>query len=395
MGYNRVVFDDTIRKEKRNVKKIIVLGAGMVGGIIAKDLADDAGFDVSIADINIQALEKIAHSTKVRTIEADLSNPSYVEQLVSGYDMVCGALPSRFGLSALEAVIAAGRPYCDISFIPEDMFSLDLMAREQGVTVVVDCGVAPGMSNMLVGYAESQLDETIDVKIYVGGVPREPKPPWYYKAAFSPSDVIEEYTRISDIVRNGKIILVDALSETEMIEFPEIGKLEAFITDGLRSLVTNIDCPNMIEKTLRYPGHIDLIRVFRDAGFFSKEEVDLRNARFRPLDLAEKLIFPYWTYDDGEEDLTVMRIIVEGIKDGKSRKYTWDLLDYYDQQTKWTSMSRTTAFPCAIVARMIANGEYVNPGVNPPEYLGRTDGVCAKVLEELEKRRIIYKSKVE
>lgn len=377
------------------MKKIIVLGAGMVGGIIAKDLADDEGFEVSIADINEQALNKIANDAGVRTIIADLSNPAYVEQLVAGYDMVCGALPSRFGLSALEAVINAGRPYCDISFIPEDMFSLDMMARDIGVTVVVDCGVAPGMSNMLVGYAESQLDETIDVKIYVGGVPREPKPPWLYKAAFSPSDVIEEYTRISDIVRNGKILLVEALTETEMIEFPEIGKLEAFITDGLRSLVTNIDCPNMVEKTLRYPGHIDLIRIFKDAGFFSKEEIDLKSARFRPLDLTEKLIFPYWSYDDGEEDLTVMRIIVEGIKDGKSRKYTWDLLDYYDQQTKWTSMSRTTAFPCAIVARMIANGEYVNPGVNPPEYLGKVDGICETVLKELEKRRIVYKSTIE
>ena len=377
------------------MKKVIVLGAGMVGPVIAMDLAKESGFDVAIADINEAALGKISDDDSVRTIVADLSKVDTVKELVKDFDMVCGAMPSKFGMQTMRAVIESGKDYCDISFLPDDAMELDSLAKECGVCVVYDCGVAPGMSHILVGYADSQCDELNDVKIYVGGIPRQLNSPWFYKAAFSPSDVIEEYTRPVMLVVNGEVVEKKALSDREMLEFPGAGKLEAFNTDGLRSLVKTITAPNMIEKTLRYPGHIDLIMVLKDAGFFSKKPVKTDGNMVVPLELTEKLLFPFWKYDEGEEDMTVLRVIVEGKKSGERVRYIWDMLDYYDRMTKTTSMARTTAFPCAIVARMIMSGKYRQEGVNPPENLGRVDGLLDKILGELGERGVGYLSRIE
>jgi len=255
---------------------------------------------------------------------------------------------------------------------------------------VVDCGVAPGMSNMMAGHATSVLDDCRNIEIYVGGLPRERRWPFQYKAGFSPSDVIEEYTRPSRVVEHGQTVIKEALSEPELMEFDGIGTLEAFNTDGLRSIAHFLKVPFMKEKTLRYPGHIELMRVFRETGFFRKDEVSVGAVKVRPIDLTAALMFPKWTYDPGEQDLTVMRVIAEGIKAGKPVRLVWDLLDLFDAATQATSMSRTTAFPCTIVASMIARGMYRNPGVKPPELLGQQPGILATILNELEKRGVRY-----
>ncbi|MFH1514627.1 MAG: saccharopine dehydrogenase C-terminal domain-containing protein [bacterium] len=377
------------------MKKVIVLGAGMVGSVIALDLVRDARFEVAIADISESALEKIGKDKRVRAIVADLSDVDTVKKLVDDFDMVCGAMPSKFGMQTMLSVIESGKDFCDISFLPDDPSQLDSLAKKRGVCVVYDCGVAPGMSHMLVGYADSQCDELEDVKIYVGGIPRQINRPWFYKAAFAPSDVIEEYTRPVFLVENGEVVEKKALSDREMLEFPGAGRLEAFNTDGLRSLVKTIKVPNMIEKTLRYPGHIDLIMVLKDTGFFSKEPVKTDGNMIIPLELTEKLLFPFWKYKENEEDMTVMRVVVEGTRAGERLIFSWDMLDYYDRLTKTSSMARTTAFPCAIVARMIMSGEYRQEGVNPPESLGRVDGLLDKVLHELEGRGVGYLARVE
>ena len=370
--------------------KAIVLGAGMVGSVVAGDLAEDDDFDVAIADVRRDALDRAAaRATRpVRTIEADLTDPAAVARTIAPFDIVLGALPGSIGFQTLRAVIEAGKDCCDISFMPEDALELDELAKAKGVRVVVDCGVAPGLSNMIAGYGAAELDVCERIEIYVGGLPREPRWPFHYKAAFSPADVLEEYTRPARLVEDGKLIVREALSEPEPIDFSGVGTLEAFNTDGLRSLIRTLDVPFMKEKTLRYPGHAELMRVFRDAGFFSRDAVTIGDTKVRPLDVTSALMFPKWMYAEGEEDLTVMRIVVEGRKNGIACRHIWDLLDYYDRQTNTTSMSRTTAFPCAIVARLIAAGELDRPGVIAPERIGQTPKLFQRMLVELDARGI-------
>lgn len=363
----------------------------MVGNTIAADLARREDLEVTVSDVRPAALERVrGNIPNAKTVEADLGNPSRVTELAKDYDVVCGALPSALGLQTLRAVIEAGKPYSDISFMPEDARELDALAKSKGVTAVVDIGVAPGMSNILCGFAAKELEPCESLEIYVGGLPVVRTWPYEYKAPFAPFDVIEEYTRPSRIVENGKIVVKPALSEPELMDFPGVGTLEVFNTDGLRSLAYTLKVPNMKEKTMRYPGHIALMRAFRETGLFSMEPIDVKGQKVVPREVTAALLFPKWQFADGEADLTVMRVIATGKKDGKSVKLTWDLYDLYDPLTKTRSMSRVTGFPSAIVAGWLASGEYQNPGVHPPEVLGADGKLVEKMFAELEKRGVKY-----
>jgi len=372
-----------------STKKVVVLGAGMVGQAIARDLAADAGLRVDVADVRKEALDRVAAQAPVGTVRADLANPAAVGRLVAGYELAVGALPSVIGLQTLRAVIEAGRSqYVDISFMPEDALELDSLAREHGVTAVVDCGVAPGLSNMMCGAAAARLKSVESVEIYVGGLPVERRWPFDYKAGFAPWDVLEEYTRPSRVVEHGRVVVKEPLSEPELLDFAGVGTLEAFNTDGLRSLVRTIDAPFMKEKTLRYPGHIQLMEAFRETGFFSKEPLQVGGVSVRPLDVLATLLFPKWTFAEGEADFTVMRVVAEGLENGRPARYAWDLLDRFDPATGLRSMSRTTAFPATIVAGLMLEGAFRRAGVHAPETLGRVPGLLDRLLRELLARGV-------
>lgn len=376
--------------------QFVVLGAGMVGSVIAADLAKQADARVTIADRSETNLAKaaaraVAAGATVETVVADLSQRAELERLAGPADVVVGALASHLGFQALEVMAELGKKYADISFMAEDMLPVDEAAKRSGAVCVVDCGVAPGMSNLLCGYGVSLLDEPEELEIYVGGLPVERTWPWDYKAGFAPADVLEEYTRPSRIVERGEVVVKTALSEPELMDFDGVGTLEAFHTDGLRSLADTLSVPMMKERTLRYPGHIELMRVLRHLGLFSKEPLEVDGQMVVPLSLTSKLLFPQWTYEEGEADLTVMRILVRGRKDGARVEHRWDLLDHYHPGEKATSMSRTTGLPCAIVARMLGEGRYAEPGVHPPEHLGPVPGVLEHVLSELAARDVEYR----
>lgn len=372
--------------------RAVVLGAGMVGSLIAVDLAEDSDFEVTSVDARESALANVRARSggAVRTQCADLSRPGAVRELVEPFDIALGALASGIGFATLREVILAGRNYCDISFMPENALELDELAKEHGVTAIVDCGVAPGVSNLLAGCACAQLDSCESIEIYVGGLPRRRRWPFQYKAAFSPADVIEEYTRPARLVEHGLVVTRPALSEPELVYLPGVDTLEAFNTDGLRTLIDTLDVPNMKEKTLRYPGHIEQMRVFRDTGLFSKEPIEAGGVSVAPLAVTSALLFAKWSYDQGEEDLTVMCVVARGQRDGEPRRLTWDLLDFYDADTEATSMARTTAFPCAIMARLIAGGAVKRKGVAAPESLGDDGELVAQVLDELARRGVRY-----
>lgn len=383
----------------------IVLGAGMVGSVMAADLAADPNISVTIADVRPEALRRAGELSRrlnridIKTVEADLASVAEVQRVIESFDIVLGALSSTIGFQALRAVIEAGKNYCDISFMPENALDLDGLAKQRGVTAVVDCGVAPGMSNMLAGFASAQLEKCEEIEIYVGGVPVERRWPFEYKAGFSPYDVIEEYTRPSRLVERGEVVAREALSECEPLAFEGLGTLEAFNTDGLRSLIYTLSVPHMKEKTMRYPGHVELMRVLRHMGLFSHDVIDINGTspgvKVRPIDVTSALMFPQWKYQPGEEDLTVMRVIARGTMEGKLRTLQWDLLDRFDKRSQCTSMSRTTALPCTAVARMVLNSRFIEPGVIPPELIGAKPGLLDHVLRELSQRGVEFTFRAE
>ncbi len=364
----------------------------MVGATMALDLARDADRQVTLVDVDPSRLAAAkGQNDRLQVQEADLSDAATVRQLVEGADLTLGALPSRYGYAALEAVIATGRPYCDISFMPEDAWRLDEAARATGTVAVIDCGVAPGMSNLLAGVAARRLDPCESIAIRVGGMPAKPQPPWLYKAGFSPYDVIEEYLRPARIVEHGDIVVREALSQPVLIDFPETGTLEAFNTDGLRSLTETLDVPNMLEQTLRYPGHRDLAWALRETGLLSETPVEVGGVIVTPRDLTCHMLFPLWTFQPGEVDLTVMRVEATGTLDGVQTRLRWELYDELDPETGWTSMARTTAFPATIMARMIEEGVVDTPGVHPPELLAGNEAVLDTMFRELEARGVTYR----
>jgi len=370
--------------------KVIVLGAGLVGGPMAIDLSKDKNFDVTLADIRKESLERIAKNHSVSVIETDLSDPGRVGKLVSDYDMVVNAVPGFMGFQTFKAIIEAGKNVVDIAFFIEDPFQLDELAKKNNVTAIMDMGVAPGICNVLIGYADYLLDKTETVNYCVGGLPEVREWPWEYKAVFSPIDVIEEYTRPARYLENGKMVVKPALSDPELLNFPGIGTLEAFNTDGLRSLASTIQCPNMKEKTLRYPGHIEKMRVLREMGLFGGDPIEVKGQMVRPIDLTAQLLFPKWKLQEGEVDITVMKVMVEGKKENRQIRYTWDLFDTYDAHTGIHSMARTTGYSATVALRMVASGLYARKGVIVPEYIGQEPDCVDYLLKGLRERGVVY-----
>jgi saccharopine dehydrogenase-like NADP-dependent oxidoreductase len=367
------------------MKKIIVLGAGMIGSAIAIDLNND--YEVTVVDKDSHKINILKEAHSLRTIIADLSTEIKIQEMIIDYDLVIGSLPGFMGNKVLHSVIGEGKDIVDISYLPQDTFELDEHAKENEVTAVVDCGISPGLGNMILGY-HNRLIEIEEFKCMIGGLPFKKEWPFYYKAFFSPQDVIEEYIRPARVVRNGEIITLEALSEPEIFNLPEVGKLEAFNTDGLRTLITTMKIPNMIEKTLRYPGHVDSIKMLRETGFFRKDEVNIKGDKVKPIELTSRLLFPHWKPDEDEKEFTILNIVIKGNDNGQQKELVYNLFDKFDEETKTTSMARTTGYTCTSVARLILSGDFNRKGINPPEHIG-ADPKCYKKLMAMLKEKNI------
>lgn len=366
--------------------KITVLGAGRVGGAIICDLARD--FTVTAVDQSRNALDVAASKAGIRCLQTDIRKEGALSSAIDDCDLVIGAVPGFMGFETVKRVIEGGKNIVDISFFGEDAFELDDLAQSQGVTAVVDCGVAPGLCNILLGYLTQHFDRIERYTCYVGGLPVERQWPYEYKTVFSPNDVLEEYTRPVRMVENGKEMVLPALSDIEQIDFPGVGGLEAFNTDGLRTLIKTMNIPFMKEKTLRYPGHANLMRVFQHSGFFNTEPMMIKGRNVCPMDVTSQLLFDQWRMAEEDEDVTVLQVTVEGEKSDKQVCHTFNLLDRYDPEIKTTSMARTTGYTCAIVARQVLSGRFNRTGISPPEYVGQTKGCYEHLMAEFQKRNI-------
>ncbi|MCG8461359.1 MAG: saccharopine dehydrogenase NADP-binding domain-containing protein [Holophagales bacterium] len=378
--------------------RITVLGAGRVGAAMVRDLAREDGFEILVADASEEALRPFARTARIRLRQADLSDPTAVAELVEGQDLAVAAVPGPMGFATAREVIESGTHLVDISFFEQDAFELDALARERGVTALVDCGVAPGASNLILGRLEASFERLDRFTCYVGGLPVERRWPFEYKAPFSPIDVIAEYTRPVRLREHGRTVVRPALGRPERLWIEGVGTLEAFETDGLRTLLRTSGVPHMVEKTLRYPGHREKMEVLRDAGFFSDEPLTLADGtKVRPSALTARLLFPLWQLEPDEDELTVMRIEVEGEETAGEppRRHVYELLDRRDPTTGESSMARTTGYTCTAMVHVLAEGLYREPGVSPPELVGRDAASYERVMAHLAARNIIFRRRVE
>lgn len=371
--------------------KILVIGAGMVGRAIALDMAKN--HEVTSADKSSQSLERVKLADdSISTQILDVSLESDLKKAIVPYDLILCAVPGYLGFKVLKMIIECEKDVVDISFFPEDGLQLDKLARAKGVTAIIDCGVAPGMDNLILGHVDTQMKVT-DFECLVGGLPKERKWPFSYKAPFSPVDVIEEYTRQARYVENFQTIVKPALTDCEFIEFDKVGTLESFNSDGLRSIIQTMPhIPNMKEKTLRYPGHAEYIRVFKESGFFDQKPIDVKGTKVSPLDFTSAVLFNEWKLDEEDEELTVMRVTVKGKNtSGQTEKVVYQLHDEYDKPTKTSSMARTTGYTATAVANMVLEGEFNEKGVFPPELIGKHDACFHFIMKYLNKRGVAYR----
>lgn len=372
------------------MSNIIVLGAGMVGSAMAIDMAKQ--HQVTLSDLSETVLKKVKQKCKdLKTQQLDVTDVKELQSIVKQHDLVINAVPGFLGFETLKAVIEADMNVIDIAFFPENSLELDALAKEHNVTAIVDCGVAPGMDNVILGYY-NEIMKLTDFECLVGGLPKTKKWPFCYKAPFSPIDVIEEYTRPARYVENGKEIVREPLTDCEYVEFDQVGTLESFNSDGLRSIIyTMPHIPNMKEKTLRYPGHVEYVKVLKESGFFDTEKIMVKGSMVAPRDFTCQVLFNEWKLGDTEEEITVMRVTLKGENaSGQKEEVVYSLYDAYCTETETSSMARTTGYTATAAASLFLEGLFTEKGVFPPELVGKHRVCFDYFLRYLEERNIHY-----
>lgn len=374
-------------------KKITVLGAGIVGKAIIHDLSKK--YDVTAVDVDERALQFCHEQYGINTVHKYLNNPQNIKEVVADADYVVSAVPGFMGYKTLEAVIESGKDVVDISFMEEDFMQLSEKAESNGVTAIADCGVAPGMPNIVLGFHSHEM-KVEKFEYMVGGLPKERKFPFEYKAPFSPIDVLEEYFRPARMKENGKLVTKPAMSDAEMVYFRTIGHLEAFNTDGLRSLLKTMShIPHMKEKTLRYPGHIRMIEALKQSGFFKREEMTVGDQKVKPIDVTNQILMKEWELKQGEEEFTLLRVVMEGQTDKERSRFIYDMYDEYDKKTGLTSMGRATGFAATAVINLLDENRFRYKGVFPPESLGKEKECFPFLMSYMRDRGLYYYMSVE
>ncbi len=363
---------------------VLVFGCGLMGRAIALDLVEANEVEtVTVGDAAIEklkALETETKAEKLSTQKIDVSNRTKLANFMKRFDVVTNALPHSFSVATDRAAIKSGVSIVDLSFDDEHM-QLDAAAKKAGVTVIPGCGVAPGLTNILTGYAYGQLDKTESVEMMCGGLTPKPSSPLLWKFVFTLEGAWGLYLKRPRIVRNGQIVEVEPRSGLERISFQEpFNNLEAFYTDGLASLLYTMrdKIPNMVEKTIRWPGNLERVGVLAECGLLSDEPVKVDGMKITPRHFNSLVMTRLLELGD-EKDVTLIRVEAIGEKNDRKVKLRCDMIDYYDEKRKVTSMGRTTGYPCSIAALMIGRGHITTPGVVPPEVAFR-----GKQFEEFE-----------
>ncbi len=387
-------FVRSIRRHRR--MRMLVLGAGLQGSACAYDLLQNPAVDeVRLADRDTTPfpafLSSYAADPRLVRVALDAKDPKAVMQAMDGVSAVMCALPYYFNLDMTRLAIDAGVHFCDLGGNTEIVFQqkgLDAAARAKGITVIPDCGLAPGMVNILAQLGISRCDRVSRVKIFVGGLPQEPEGPLKYQIVYSLEGVLDYYTTLSWVLRDGRRTQVKALSELEAVTFDApVGELEAFHTaGGLSTLATRYEgkIPTMEYKTLRYPGHAHIMEAIRDLGLLDSAELDVKGTKVAPRDVAVAAMGPHLRKPNGR-DLVALRVIVEGTKGGKAVMHTFELVDHHDESRGISAMERTTGFSLSITGQLQAEGAISPAGVHTPDECVPGE----RYIAELAKRGIV------
>lgn len=365
--------------------KINLLGAGRVGSFVALKLLEE-GFDIFAYDISEEALNFLSNKG-IKTVKFDAGKEEELLKAIKRGDLIINALPGSIGFKILNIVIEEKKPIIDISFMPENPLILNEKAKLNNITAIVDIGIAPGLSHFLIGREYFINKDLKGAKIYVGGIPTERTFPFQYKAPFSPFDVLEEYTRKVRYRFNGILEEADPLTDIQEIYFPGIGTLEAFLTDGLRSLLQTTEIPTLIEKTLRYPGHCQAIKILKETGLLNKEPIDYKGNPVIPIEFLSKLLFPLWELKKDDKELTILLIFLWTIE----KEINYVLFETTDEENGITSMAKTTGVPAIIMAKLFLEGKIKMKGILPPETLGMDEEIFKNFMEDFEKKGIFLK----
>ena len=377
--------------------RMLVLGAGLQGSACAYDLLQNPDVrEVRLADLHTGHLEPfLAPHSGHRLIftMVDVRDKEAVLALMRQSDAAMSAIPYYFNYDLAALAVEAGVHFSDLGGNTEIVFkqkTLDPIAKKKGVTVIPDCGLAPGMVNILAEHAIRQLDTVESVRIYVGGLPQDPEPPLNYQIVYSLEGVLDYYTTLSWVLRGGKRTQVKALSEIETVRFDgSVGELEGFHTaGGLSTMAFRYEgtIPTMEYKTLRYPGHAKIMEAIRELGLLELKPVDVKGVKVIPRDLVVAAMGPRLTKPEGY-DLVALRVFAEGIKGGKPKRVGWELVDYYDKEHGISAMERSTGYSLSITGQMQARGEIGKAGVFTPD-----EAIPAeKYITELGKRGVMIK----
>jgi len=353
-----------------------VLGAGQQGSACAYDLLANSDCEVVLADIEVDQVAEFLKpyvGTRLTLRRVDANDRGAVRDAMQGVTATMSAFPYYFNFQMAEAAVEAGSHFCDLGGNTEIVLQqkgLHDRAVERGVSVIADCGLAPGMVNILAEFGIRRLQKPRAVRIKVGGLPQNPEPPLNYQIVYSLEGVLDYYTTLSWVLRDGRPMQVEALSEVEGLDFPEVGGLEAFHTaGGLSTMAQRYEgtLDSMEYKTLRYPGHAEAMKLIRELGLLGDEPVEVKGARVAPRDLFMALVGPKLRKDPRHSpDLVALRVEVEGELDGEETMLRWDLLDRFDEESGITAMMRTTGYSLAITGALQAGGR-IEPGVWTPD----------------------------
>ena len=354
--------------------RMLVLGAGLQGSACAYDLLQRSEVErVTLADLHpnrVAAFLKKKKNKRLVTARLDARRGPQLAKLMRGHDAVMNALPYYFNYSVAKAAVAAGLHCADLggnTEIVQKQKTLHKAAQKKGVSVIPDCGLAPGMVNIIAAEGIRRVGEAESVKIFVGGLPQQPEPPLNYQIVYSLEGALDYYTTSSWVLREGRPQRVDALSELEEVVFPSpVGTLEAFHTGGGISTMPwaySGKVRTMEYKTLRYPGHVAIMRPIRELGLLALDPVKVKGVEVVPRDAFIAAVSPKLTKPNGH-DLVALRVEVQG-RDG--RRVAWQLLDYFDDATGISAMMRTTGYSLAITGVMQADGRISASGVFTPD----------------------------
>lgn len=357
--------------------KLLVLGAGLQGCACAFDLLRDPEVTrVTVADLYPDRAARFLTATedpRLNLATLDVTDHAAVAQVMKDHDAVMSAIPYYFNGPMARLAVENGCHFADLGGNTEivlEQKKLDAEARAKGLSVMPDCGLAPGMVNILSAEGIRRLDQCDRVRIFVGGLPQHPEPPLNYQIVYSLEGALDYYTTPSWILRDGKPVTVDALSELEDVQFPApVGKLEAFHTaGGVSTMPFTFEgkVREMEYKTLRYPGHVAVMRPIRELGLLDLEPVKVKGKDVVPRDVFIAAVSPKLTKPEGK-DLVALRVIVSGTKDGKPKSTTFDLIDYYDETNRISAMMRTTGYSLAITGLVQARRQVIHFGVTTPD----------------------------